>query len=188
MSCFLNALDNGLRARGGIGDSGKRISYLRDKKHYIGRIFLDVLYFLFIIICIIDMIFGIIIQTFRVLRNKIYKESIDSKENCFICHINRKTLAKYSPISFEKHNRNLHNVWKYVEYMISLIKINTNKLNYLDTYVKMQIINKKVEWLPTYKDLIIEQNKIKNFCVEKKEPEVLEEPIAQYKILTLNRE
>lgn len=43
--CVLNALDNGLRARGGIGDSGIRISFMRDKNHYIQRLIMDDIFF-----------------------------------------------------------------------------------------------------------------------------------------------
>ena len=181
--CFLNAIDSGLRARGGIGDSGIRISYLRNKFHYISRTIMDVLYFLLIVIIAIDMIFGITVGNFGTFQNKILKNRIDRSENCFICHIKRKTLNYYSYEPFDEHINITHDIWKYAEYMISLIKKNTNKLNYIDSYVKMQIINKKIEWFPSYKDLINEKKDNDKCCDENEEPEILEELVANYKAL-----
>jgi hypothetical protein len=43
--CFLNALDSGLRARGGIADSAIRLSYSRNKRHYIRRLIMDDFFF-----------------------------------------------------------------------------------------------------------------------------------------------
>ena len=75
--CVLNALDNGLRARGGIGDSGIRISFMRDKGHYIQRLIMDDIFFLLVVIIAIDLVFGVIIGEFDALRGEEQKHETD---------------------------------------------------------------------------------------------------------------
>ena len=147
--CFLNAVDYGLRARGGIGDSGERISFLRDKKHYIGRILLDVVFFLLIIIIMIDLLFGIITHSFLDVKNE-YIQHLGENTRCFICNVNDDTLKKYKNYRINIHKKYVHNIWNYVEYIISLKKNETNFLNYIDAYIIKQIEKKSIAWLPTY--------------------------------------
>ena len=182
--CFLNALDYGLRARGGIGDSGKRISYLRDFNHYIGRFFLDVLYFILIVIIMIDMIFIIIAQSFISLKNEKNKTSLDKKSNCFICHVNVDILNKNFGQSLNEHRKMVHNVWNYVEYIIFLKKNDISKLNYFDTYVSKKIQKKDISWMPTFDDVIREINQ-KYEGENTDDLDVMDENINKYKLLRI---
>ena len=182
--CFLNALDYGLRARGGIGDSAKSISYLRNFGHYIGRIFLDDLYFLLIVIIMIDIVFIVIERSFISLKNKNEKNSLDKKNYCFICHANIYSLKKYYGQSIQKHRKKIHNVWNYVEYIIYLKKSDINKLNYFDTYVLKKIEKKDISWMPTFVDVIREINQ-KYEAANNGELDVKEENIHKYKLLTV---
>ena len=152
--CFLTAVDYGLRARGGIGDSGIRISFLRQKLHYIGRVMIDDFFFLLIIVIMIDMLFGIIVQTFLNMRNKDQKQKMDEQTSCFICNVNVDALIRYHCHSLQTHKTVYHDMWNYVEYIISLKNRDTNFLNYIDTYVKNQIEKKYIGWMPTFNDFI----------------------------------
>jgi hypothetical protein len=160
---FLTALDGGLRARGGLGDLAKRISYSKNKNHYLFRIVIDDLFFLFIVIIMIDMVFGIIIKSFDVLRRRNQKYHKDKKNYCYICHSNRDSLEK-SRLNFKDHINITHNLWNYVEYMISLKLKDVRDLNYINKYIREKIDKKDITWLPTYKDIINKRNeKYKDF-------------------------
>ena len=117
--CFLNALDSGLRARGGIADSAIRLSYSRNKKHYIRRLIMDDFFFILIVIIAIDLVFGIIIGAFNTLRDEEQRHSADRKNHCFICHVNKNTLEKNRQ-NFNEHRTKVHNIWNYVDYMMTL--------------------------------------------------------------------
>jgi hypothetical protein len=148
---FLNALDNGLRARGGLGDSGKRISFLKNSAHYVFRLILDDSFFLLIVIIMIDMVFGIVVKSFDALRYRTQKFDSDKINHCFICHSHRDSLEKMRK-NFNEHIETTHNLWNYVEYMI-LLKLNdVHDLNAINQYVKGKIDRKDITWLPTYKD------------------------------------
>ena len=152
--CFLTAVDYGLRARGGIGDSGSRISFLRSKTHYIGRIFIDDIFFLLIIVVMIDMLFGILVQTFLTMRDKDQKQKMDEQTSCFICNVNVDTLTRFHCHNLKTHKTYVHDMWNYVEYIISLKNRDTDFLNYVDTYVKNQIEKKYIGWMPTFNDFV----------------------------------
>ena len=151
--CVLNTFDSGLRARGGIGDSGKRISYMRAKNHYIKRLILDDIFFFLIVIISIDLVFGIIIGEFAALREQTQKYKNDRKYHCFICHINKNTIEKNRE-DFSVHVNKIHNMWNYVSYMIFVKLSNVHDLNSINSYAREKIDNKDVSWLPSYKDFV----------------------------------
>ena len=150
--CFLNAMDSGLRARGGIGDSGTRISFKKNKSHYLKRIIMDDFFFILIVITAIDLVFGIIIRAFANLRDVEQKHDNDRKNHCFICHVNKNSLEKNRQ-NFEEHRNKIHYLWNYVDYMITLKFSDVHDLNAINSYAAEKLVNKYISWLPTYKDL-----------------------------------
>ena len=178
---FLNAMDYGLRARGGIGDSSKRISFLRNKEHYIIRLILDDVFFLLIVIIMIDMVFGIVIKSFDELRHSNQKYHTDKLNYCFICHSNRELLEKMR-INFNDHTKNQHNIWNYVEYMISLKLKDIHQLNAINQYVRIKMDKKDISWLPTYRDINIENND----NIEEKNLVIYHENIDNYQIKNIS--
>ena len=178
---FLNAIDSGLRARGGIGDTANRISFLKNKKHYIIRLILDDIFFLLIVIIMIDMVFGIIIKSFDELRHRSQKYQKDRKNYCYICHSNRDSLEKIR-INFKEHIKESHYLWNYVEYMISLKMKDIHDLNDVNQYIREKIDKKDITWLPTYKDIIKSDNNNNDF--EENNLVVFTENFGNYKIKT----
>ena len=178
---FLNALDNGLRARGGLGDSGKRISFLKNSAHYIFRLILDDLFFLFIVIIMIDMVFGIVVKSFDALRYRNQKFHSDKINHCFICHSHRDSLEKMRK-NFNEHIKRTHNLWNYVEYMIILKLKDIHELNAINQYVRGKIDRKDITWLPTYKDI----NKENDSDFEDKNLLVNYENVDNYKIKSMS--
>ena len=149
--CFMSTLDYGLRNRGGVGDLMTRISFKRNTGRYMGRFFYDVTFFLLIVIIMIDMVFGIIIESFQELCNEDQKHENDKKSHCFICHVNRATVEK-NRHNFNEHREKTHNLWNYVNYMISLKFADLHDLNAINSYAREKMDNKNISWLPTYKD------------------------------------
>lgn len=63
LQCFTQCLNLGLRNGGGIGDSTLPIAYEKKEKYFI-KFAYDCTYHLLIIIVMINILFGIIIDTF----------------------------------------------------------------------------------------------------------------------------
>lgn len=62
---------------------------------------------------------GLIIDTFSTMRDEQEAIQEDIQSNCFICSISRDEFEKYG-ISFRRHVREEHNMWKYVWFNIYL--------------------------------------------------------------------
>ena len=180
MFCFLTALDSGLRARGGLGDSGERISFARYPGHYAGRIITDDLFFFIVIIIMIDLVFGIVIEAFNHLGVKELKQKNDVTNHCFICHINKATVEKNRQ-NFNEHRKKTHYLWNYVDYMISLKFSDIHDLNAINSYAREKLDNKDISWLPTYKDYSSGDEKRKNDENED-EFEIADENINKYQV------
>ena len=64
--CIITSLNHGLRNGGGIGDILRTPSFLESS--YLPRVVYDLLFFFVIIIIVLNLIFGVIIDTFADLR------------------------------------------------------------------------------------------------------------------------
>lgn len=109
----------------------------------------DFLYNFIILVLIIEILAGIIIDTFGELRSESDEKSRDKKNYCFICGLNRRDLdhlgAKYT---YSDHILKKHNMWNYLFY-IAYIK-DKRKVNFtgIETYVFNCMKNKDISWFP----------------------------------------
>ncbi len=117
---------------------------------YIGRWFHDLAYFFLIIILMIEIIFGIVVETFRELRIHQQYFEFDRREVCFICGVKRDQLEKNKK-SFVDHVTIKHNLWNYVNYMIRLKFSNLQDLNALNSYAYELLEKKNITWIPNWK-------------------------------------
>ena len=145
--CFATHLSYGMRFDGGIADRMEKASYTYDKGYYVARFFYEELYFLILVILMLNMIYGIITDAFSELRNKVEKIIRDKEEVCFICGIDKETCEKKGE-KFEEHLANIHNLWIYVEYMIGLRFVDIQDTNAINSYVIESLEQKELVWFP----------------------------------------
>ena len=147
VQCYLTMLSYGVRSGGGIGDVLPKLSYKVNPGYFIAAFFFVVLFHIFVIWIMINLFFGIIVDTFAALREKTYKIEEDKINTCFICQITR-DRAMNKNINFEKHVKNVHNIWNYV-YFIAYLHINNEKnFKALETKVLDKIEEGDTSWLP----------------------------------------
>jgi len=157
--CFLFMSDNALRAGGGVGDalSGGSLPALEpvaytDRTNYERRYFYDLFYFLIIIIMLLNIIFGIIIDTFADLRDQKTLKDYDEKNQCFICNLERTAFEKKGE-SFEVHTKSEHFVWNYVYYLIYLRTKKKLDFTGTESYVYEKFENEDLSWFPIQRAL-----------------------------------
>ena len=93
--CIITTLNQGLRNGGGIGDVLRPPS--STEPFYTLRLIYDMLFFIVVILIVLNLIFGVIIDTFADLRTeKTNKEEI-IKNTCFICGLERKVCLSGLP-------------------------------------------------------------------------------------------
>eukprot|EP00800_Vazella_pourtalesii_P015780 TRINITY_DN4342_c0_g1_i5.p1 TRINITY_DN4342_c0_g1~~TRINITY_DN4342_c0_g1_i5.p1 ORF type:complete len:1829 (-),score=335.50 TRINITY_DN4342_c0_g1_i5:43-5529(-) len=144
--CVLTTLWQGMREGGGIGDVLKKPSK-DDQPHYYLRILYDMAFFFLIIVITLNLILGVIVDTFANLRS-IQSEQEDIMNNsCFICGLKRSNFDKKA-VKFEDHIRKEHNVWHYLQFRAYLKNKSNTEYTGPESYVQNQIDQESTEWFP----------------------------------------
>jgi hypothetical protein len=79
------------------------------------------LFFFVVIIIVLNLIFGVIIDTFADLRTEKQQKEKILKNTCFTCGLDRSQFDNKA-VSFEDHIRHKHNMWHYL-YFIVLVRV-----------------------------------------------------------------
>ncbi|KAG8235390.1 hypothetical protein J437_LFUL009249 [Ladona fulva] len=117
--CIVTTLNQGLRNGGGIGDILRAPS--SKEALFVARVVYDLLFFFIVIIIVLNLIFGVIIDTFADLRSEKQQKELILKNTCFICGLNRSAFDNKT-VSFEEHFKCEHNMWHYL-FFIVLVKV-----------------------------------------------------------------
>merc|ERR1711924_129777 len=81
---------------------------------------IDLLFFLLVLIILMNIIFGIIIDTFSELRETRKERERDTREFCFICGHDKLAFAKGNGgPGFEHHIKEEHCLWSYLKFIIA---------------------------------------------------------------------
>lgn len=145
--CFKFAVGYGLRYPNGVSDQ---------MKHTLGtRYPVDVLFFLIVLIVLLNVVFGIIIDTFGNLRNKKIQRLLDTTEKCFICGIDKQIFDRSSvlPNGFKIHITTDHNMWNYLFFIIYVWEQDKDDDDGLEQYVRKSLETNDISWFPMNKAL-----------------------------------
>ncbi|XP_041654917.1 inositol 1,4,5-trisphosphate receptor type 3 [Cheilinus undulatus] len=145
LMCIVTVLNHGLRNGGGVGDVLRKPS--KNEPLFPARVVYDLLFYFIVIIIVLNLIFGVIIDTFADLRSEKQKKEEILKTTCFICCLERDKFDNKT-VSFEEHIKLEHNIWNYL-YFIVLIR-EKNKTDYTgpESYVAQMIKNNNLDWFP----------------------------------------
>ncbi|TRY82341.1 hypothetical protein DNTS_000065, partial [Danionella cerebrum] len=166
LMCIVTVLNHGLRNGGGVGDVLRKPS--KNEPLFPARVVYDLLFYFIVIIIVLNLIFGVIIDTFADLRSEKQKKEEILKTTCFICGLERDKFDNKT-VSFEEHIKLEHNIWNYL-YFIVLIR-EKNKTDYTgpESYVAHMIKNKNLDWFPRMQAMSLvvtdgdgEQNEMRN--------------------------
>ncbi|XP_044869842.1 inositol 1,4,5-trisphosphate receptor type 3 isoform X2 [Mauremys mutica] len=155
LMCIVTVLNHGLRNGGGVGDILRKPS--KDESLFPARVIYDLLFFFIVIIIVLNLIFGVIIDTFADLRSEKQKKEEILKTTCFICGLERDKFDNKT-VSFEEHIKYEHNMWNYL-YFIVLVRVK-NKTDYTgpESYVAQMIKNKNLDWFPRMRAMSLVSN------------------------------
>lgn len=143
--CIVTTLNQGLRNGGGIGDILRAPS--SQEPLFVARVVYDLLFFFIVIIIVLNLIFGVIIDTFADLRSEKQQKELILKNTCFICGLNRSAFDNKT-VSFEEHIKCEHNMWHYL-YFIVLVKVkDPTEFTGPESYVYAMIKDRNLDWFP----------------------------------------
>uniref|UniRef100_A0A7N4NHZ2 Inositol 1,4,5-trisphosphate receptor n=1 Tax=Sarcophilus harrisii TaxID=9305 RepID=A0A7N4NHZ2_SARHA len=166
LMCIVTVLNQGLRNGGGVGDVLRKPS--KDEPLFAARVVYDLLFYFIVIIIVLNLIFGVIIDTFADLRSEKQKKEEILKTTCFICGLERDKFDNKT-VSFEEHIKSEHNMWHYL-YFIVLVKVkDPTEYTGPESYVAQMIAEKNLDWFPRMRAMSLvsnesdsEQNEIRN--------------------------
>jgi len=165
LMCVITTMNQGLRNGGGIGDVLRQPS--TDEPLYMVRVLYDILFFFVIIIIVLNLIFGVIIDTFADLRSEKHQTEEIKKNSCFICGLERKAFDNKT-VTFEDHIKKEHNMWNYLWFIV-LIKVkDPTEFTGPESYVHQMVKDRCLEWFPRLRAISLkvedadgEQNELK---------------------------
>ncbi|KAJ8361136.1 hypothetical protein SKAU_G00176610 [Synaphobranchus kaupii] len=166
LMCIVTVLSHGLRSGGGVGDVLRKPS--KEEPLFAARVIYDLLFFFMVIIIVLNLIFGVIIDTFADLRSEKQKKEEVLKTTCFICGLERDKFDNKT-VTFEEHIKVEHNMWHYL-FFIVLVKVkDSTEYTGPESYVAQMIREHNLDWFPRMRAMSLvsmdgegEQNEIRN--------------------------
>ena len=143
----MTLLSYGVRSGGGIGDILVKLSFKNNVSAYLARFFFDILFHIIIILIMTNLIFGIIVDSFAAFRGSTDDSENDKKNICFICQLTRDDAINKN-IDFDKHVREVHDMWNYVYFLTYLHINNSNNFKMLETSVWDKLEESDTSWIP----------------------------------------
>ncbi|XP_051776949.1 inositol 1,4,5-trisphosphate receptor type 1-like isoform X1 [Erpetoichthys calabaricus] len=166
LMCIVTVLSHGLRSGGGVGDVLRKPS--KEEPLFAARVIYDLLFFFMVIIIVLNLIFGVIIDTFADLRSEKQKKEEVLKTTCFICGLERDKFDNKT-VTFEEHIKEEHNMWHYLCFIV-LVKVkDSTEYTGPESYVAEMIKEHNLDWFPRMRAMSLvssdaegEQNEIRN--------------------------
>ena len=145
-----------MRLGGGIGDMIGLVKY-DDDLFWALFIFQWVFYFSIVLI-MLNVINGIIVDTFQDLREKNNKRDDIKNNECYICAINRIEF-QINSLDFVAHKNDDHNFDNYIYYLIKINEIDEHDLNSVDYQSLMSWRKKQTSFFPMKRSIALSKKK-----------------------------
>lgn len=157
--CFFQSLDFGFKNDGGIGGG------LVDPSGYSGllwgaRLLYDNLFNAMLMIILLNIVAGIIIDTFASLRDMRKAKQEDMLGVCFICSIDRATFDRYTDAGFDHHIKNEHNLWAYLHLIVYVHFKEHTELTGPEEYVKKKLKSKDISFFPINRAMSLRESNV----------------------------
>jgi len=152
--CWVTTIDFGIQG-GGIGSVLQSPDILSSK--FPPRFFFDLTFFIIIIIILLNIVFGIILDTFGELRDKKKEIDTDIKSRCFVCSIESDVFQRQA-LGFAHHIKHEHNMWHYLYFLVHLELKPQDEYTSAEYYVNEMIESSSIDWLPNGKSICIPED------------------------------
>ncbi|XP_078311676.1 inositol 1,4,5-trisphosphate-gated calcium channel ITPR2-like [Crassostrea virginica] len=121
----------------------------------------DVTFFILITTIGLNIIFGIIVDTFSQLRDAKWEIDKDMMNNCFICSRESYDFERHGG-GFEKHVKTEHYQWAYLFFFIHLTETRPNDFSALELYVYNQLERNIYDFFPLNRALSLQNEEDSN--------------------------
>ena len=146
LECAITYFNHGVRAGGGIGDILPEKDFA-DMNSYSIRWTTDLIFYITIILLLLNMINGVIVSTFSQIRETSSQKEEDIEERCFICNKEKKDFEK-KKIDFNDHCESEHNLYNYIMFFVMLKRIEEKDLDSYQSYINEKLDEKDIVFFP----------------------------------------
>ncbi|OQR93089.1 type I inositol triphosphate receptor [Achlya hypogyna] len=161
MECFFVSMHYGLLSGGGIGDYtsnsiGHPLGY-EEPVSFFTRLVYDLLFFIVVLLFLMNVIMGIIIDAFGALREAAEEKDRTAMNSCLVCNTSKDDI-EYAGIrlglrdNFTRHTNEEHNLWHYFFFIMYLNGKPTTDMNGTESFVYQKIQAKEMSWIPKNRD------------------------------------
>lgn len=119
------------------------------------RLLYDNAYNIIVVIILLNIVQGIIIDTFGEVREKNKYNEHDRLTKCFICGLERDYIERITDRPFKYHIYNEHNEWNYVLYIAYILNKDQEEYSGIERYIRELYDLKDIRWLPSNQGLSI---------------------------------
>ncbi|KAJ8601432.1 hypothetical protein CTAYLR_005917 [Chrysophaeum taylorii] len=177
VNCFATVLHFGLLAGGGMGDylsfevgavPGRDWSFRRR----LARMLFDLSFFIIVVVLLLNLVFGIIIDTFSQLRDIANERKGVLQGRCFVCGVARTSFEDSrrcvhvgnapwyiwspAPGGFVRHVHYEHNMWAYLLFVEHLARKPPTEYNGVESSVARRLNAGDLSWIPSGDSLILQ--------------------------------
>jgi hypothetical protein len=144
VGCFVTIVSEGLRQ----SDIGAVMNpRAQNSPYFAWQTFFTLAFFIIITIILLNVIFGIIIDTFSELREQTLAVKQDMENKCFISRLDRFTLDTKGD-GFEKHIKENQNMWAYLFMVVHVRTKEPNDYNGWESYIAHKLKTKDLNFFP----------------------------------------
>eukprot|EP00040_Diaphanoeca_grandis_P002750 m.22601 g.22601 ORF g.22601 m.22601 type:complete len:2904 (-) comp13869_c0_seq1:198-8909(-) len=150
LQCFGTAMRLGLMSGGGFGEALPFDPFAYD--NVVPRFFFDVTYFLIVSIILMNVVFGIIVDTFSELREEKSQNDAAMKSECFICSCHASDFERFGN-GFVTHTKHEHNMWDYLFFFYHLDQKESCEFTALEQTVAEKLLRNDYSFFPINRSL-----------------------------------
>ena len=149
--CLMYVINLGLRNGGGIADSHGTYNSQEDTWGFLAKTLFDLIFFILVNVISLNIIFGIIIDTFASMRDENARKTEILFSKCIVCGESRDTIERKGE-TFDYHVQFRHNIWKYLFYQVYLEASARTELTGVENSLHDHIIIERGDqWIPQSK-------------------------------------
>lgn len=155
IECIKTTFDQGIKNGGGIGQYFDQLGpEIRDTDTVL-RFFFDDLFNIIIMIIMMNIIQGIIIDTFAVLREQSDRNTADRETKCFVCGKDKEYIERCTNRPFRYHCVHEHNEWNYLYFIAYLNNKESTEHTGIESTIHELVKEKDISWIPQQQGLTL---------------------------------
>ena len=154
--CFATSLRLGLLSGGGIGEGLglEPYEFYESNRGPFARMFFDLTFFILITIIMLNVVFGIIVDTFSELRDEKSQNDEAMKSECFICSLKASDFERFGN-GFLHHVKHEHHMWNYLFFFYHLDQKDPSEFTALEQMVAEKLLKNDYSFFPINRSLEI---------------------------------